>query len=223
MSSYCQLRTAWLSLLGVAAIAGTIGGCGHAAGVPSAARDQPAEAAGAHVPWNSPFLHGWSSGNGPKQPPVTVASVAAARRRLAGRKLPFQIRALPGLGQPFRVLTDPWPGTPSVHQAAVALQYHTPHGLADVVETLYPGTSEKEFERESRSYIDVTPPPGTIVTRTGQALIVYVDGHFGFMTLGANGSGITLSWRQGREGYLVEGPSLGKTYCLQLATELASQ
>jgi hypothetical protein len=227
MNSHARRRRMWLSLLGLVAIAGTIEGCGQTAagtlGARSVQEAHPVPGQEAHpVPWNSPFLKGWASGK-VRQPPVTAASVTAAEHRLAGRRLPFKIRALSSLGQPFRVLTDPWPSSPSVHGAAVALQYHTPHGLADVIET-YPGSSEKEFEREARSFIYATPPPGTTVTEVGRALIVSVDGrYFGFMTLGADGASATLAWHEGKASYLVEGPSLGKAYSLQLADELASQ
>lgn len=222
MRGHAQLRGMWLSVLGAVMIAGTIAGCGQGAS------GTPAQSPGAEalVPWNSPFGKGWSSGNGPKQPPVTVASVTRAEQRLAGRKLPFQIRTLPGLGQPFRVMIDPWANNSSVHRVAVALQYHTPHGLADVIE-LYPGTTEKAFERQSRSdvnFMNATSQSGTTVTHSGHALIVYAGGrYFGFMTLGSAGAAVTLAWQQGTASYLIDGPSLGKSYCLQLAGELASQ
>lgn len=77
-------------------------------------------------------------------------------------------------------------------------------------------------EDEGGRYGDYTGN-GVTVTTVGSMAAVTVDlRYFGQMTIGPDGQAASLTWVQGHTTYLIEGPALGKAYCLQLGDLLAA-
>lgn len=208
--------------IAMVAMAGSLAGC-SGSHPQAAGRSQKGTTAGlseAGIPWNNPL--GKAVVNGKVTPALEFTRPSAAAEHLKGRHIPFSFRLLPATYTPTKVTTDPF-SAGSAKETDVVVQYQTSHGLVDVIETS-PGQSTATIRSEYKEYASTAAPsPGVTVESSGTALLVKVAGRYwGGMTIGPHGDAVTLVWHEGNTGYLVEGPELGKAFCLKLAAELAA-